>query len=134
MIARFSTVAALIVSLWPDAAALAQPAVPQVKPTVGQISDEVALQRLRMVGIENPRVLRREGTDILAQGRLQGRDTTFRMEALQGHLVDTAAPGRVLGGPGAAVDRPLITGPQVTVPRSALSEPALMSGAANPVR
>jgi hypothetical protein len=107
-------------------------AAPDLRPRVGQISDEVALQRLRMAGIENPRVVRRVGTEIIAQGTLQGRQATLRLDALQGRLVDTAAPSVALAGPGTTVAHPLITGPQLRELRSELSEPILMRDVIRP--
>ena len=132
MIARLSAAAALTMGLSLGMPALAQPAAPELRPMVGLMSDEVALQRLRMAGVENPRVLRREGTDIVAQGTLQGRDTTLRLDAMQGRLVDTSAPTKALGGPGAVIEHPVVTGPQLNIPRAALSDPALMREATKP--
>jgi hypothetical protein len=85
-----------------------------------------------MAGIENPRVLRREGTDIIAQGSFQGRKATLRLDALRGRLVDTAAPSAVIFGPGATVAQPMVTGPQLLQERSTLSDPALMREASRP--
>ena len=106
---------------------------PEIRPRIGQISDEVALQRLRIAGVENPRVLRREGSAIVAQGSIGGQDATLRLDALQGRLVNTDAPAMSLAGPGAAaVERPMVNGRQLREPRSALSDPALMRDAVRP--
>jgi len=130
MIAR--SIAAFTVVFGLGVIAHSQPRVPDIRPRVGQISDEVALQRLRAAGVDNPRVLRREGTDILVQGSFQGRETTLRLDGLQGTLVDTAAPAKELLGLGATIDRPQVTGPQLVAPRAALSDPALMREAVRP--
>jgi hypothetical protein len=45
---------------------------------------------------ENPRVVRREGTDIISQGSFQGRDATLRLDALHGRFMDTAVPWAVI--------------------------------------
>jgi hypothetical protein len=132
MIARSLAVGALVAGLALVVPAAAQQLTPDLQPRIGQISDEVALQRLRMAGIENPRVLRREGTDIIAQGSFQGRKATLRLDALRGRLVDTAAPSAVIVGPGATVAQPMVTGPQLPQERSTLSDPALMRGAIRP--
>jgi len=55
-----------------------------LRPRIGQISDEVALQRYGWPASKNPRVLRREGTEIIAQGNFQGREATLRLDALRG--------------------------------------------------
>ena len=103
-------------------------------PRIGQISDEVALQRLRVEGFDNPRILRREGTNIIMQGDRQGSQTTLRLDALQGRLFDTATPDQALGGPGAQMSSPMVSGLQVGIPRAALSEPNLMRDAIQPQR
>jgi hypothetical protein len=127
-----SLAASVLVVLALVISAAAQQPTPDLRPRVGQISDEVALQRLRMAGVENPSVLRREGTEIIAQGNLQGRETTLRLYALRGRLVDADAPSAVIAGPGATVSRPVVTGPQLHHDRSTLSEPALMREAIRP--
>jgi hypothetical protein len=132
MIARSLAVGALVAVLALVVPAAAQQPTPDVRPRIGQISDEVALQRLRMAGVENPRVLRREGTDIIAQGSVQGREATLRLDALRGRLVDTANPSAVIAGPGAPVSQPSVTGPQLRQERSVLSDPALMREAIRP--
>lgn len=130
MIAR--SIAAFMVMLGLGVTAHSQQRVPEIRPENGLISDEVAVQRLRAAGVDNPRVLRREGTDILLQGSFRGQATTLRLDALQGKLVDTAAPAKALSGPGATIDRPQVTSPQLITPRAGLSEPALMREAVRP--
>jgi hypothetical protein len=138
MMVRSLAAAVLITGLGVALPALAQapevelPGAPNLRPRIGQISDEVALQSLRMAGIDNPRVVRREGTQIVAKGNMRGREVTLQLDTLQGRLVDMAAPSVALGGPGATVARPLISGPQLRAPRSALSEPMLMRDAIRP--
>jgi hypothetical protein len=132
MIAYSLAAGALVAGLALVVPAAAQQPTPDLRPRIGQISDEVALQRLLMAGIENPRVLRREGTDIIAQGSFQGREATLRLDVLRGRLVDTAAPSAVIAGPGATVAQPLVTGPQLRQERSMLSDPALMREAIRP--
>jgi hypothetical protein len=132
MKARNLAVGALLALLPLVLPAIAQQPTPDLRPRIGQISDEVALERLRMAGVENPRLLRREGTEIIAQGYFQGRDATLRLDALRGRLVDPAVPSVVIAGPGATVARPVVTGPQLRQERSLLSEPALMREAIRP--
>jgi hypothetical protein len=98
-------------------------------PRIAQISDEVALQRLRSAGVQEPRVIRREDGRIVLQGMMGGRPTTLNMDALRGHAVDAADPSRMIVGPSAAV-APAVTGPQLRQDRGQLSDPALMRDAA----
>ena len=105
-----------------------------LRPRIGQMSDEVVFQRLKTAGMENPRIVRREGTQIVVQGTLDGRPTTLHMDALRAHVVDAADPSRVIAGPGVPVARPMVTGPQLRQERSTLSSPALMRDAVKPAQ
>jgi len=97
-----------------------------LQPRIGQISDEVAIQRLKTVGVENPQIVRREGSQIIIQGVFEGHSATLRMDALRGYVADVADPSRVIAGPGVPVEQPMITGPQLRQERSTLSAPELM--------
>ncbi len=135
MIARYSAslslAAAVLVMLATATPVSAQPRA-EPRPRIGEMSDEVALQRLRTEGIENPRVLRREGSDIILQGSIGGRDATLRLDSQRGRLIDADAPDRVLAGPGAEVARPMVSGRQLREPRAELSRPDLMREAIRP--
>jgi hypothetical protein len=122
----------LVISLLIASVAEAQPVAPDIHNRVGAISDEVALQRLRSAGVENPRILRREDLQIVAQGTLRGRETTLRIDALRGAVIDTANPTALLVAPGLAVGRPEVTGRQLLQPRTTLADPSLMREAVRP--
>lgn len=99
-----------------------------LKPRIGQISDEVAAQRVKSLGIENARVVGRTGQTILIEGVENGHTIRLRMDALRGRpsyerenwRPTTQAP---------PVSRPSILGPQTSAQREKLSDPALMRNA-----
>jgi hypothetical protein len=110
----------------------AQSGVPSIdnKPVIGVISDEVARQRLQAAGIDQAAVVGREGDRIVLRGAINGQFVTLHMNALNGNVVDPRYPGRPI-----YIPRPptgLVAGPQVTVPRYRISDPALMRGAVTP--
>ena len=98
-------------------------------PRIGQISDEVAVQRLTATGVVNPKVLRREGTRIVVSGEINNQPTTLHMDALRGRVVDATNPSRVIVEAGAAPARTMVTGARLQQPRSSLSAPELMHDA-----
>jgi hypothetical protein len=114
------------------AAAQAQPRTPDIHNRIGNISDEVAVQRLRLAGVENPRILRREGQQIIVQGNVQGRETTLRVDALRGFVTEAANPAAVVVAPGVAAANPVVTGRQLLQPRETLADPLLMREAVRP--
>src|SRR5262245_39832130 len=114
----------VVISLLGAGAAQAQRQAPDIHNRIGTISDEVAVQRLRMAGVENPRILRREGQHIIVQGGVQGRETTLRVDSLRGAVTEVANPAAVLVAPGAAAAHPVVTGRQLTQPRATLADPS----------
>lgn len=98
---------------------------PDLKPRIGLMSNEVALQRLRTAGIVNPRVLRREGDRLILQAVVGGEARTLHMDLSRGEVTDASNPSRVVLSVGRS-DRPLVTGSQLQVDRRRLSDPALM--------
>jgi hypothetical protein len=122
----------VVIGLLGAGAAQAQPKTPDIHNRIGTISDEVAVQRLHMAGVENPRILRREGQEIIAQGSVQGRETTLRVDSLRGSVTEVANPAAVLVAPGAAAAHPVVTGRQLSQPPATLADPSLMREAVRP--
>jgi hypothetical protein len=100
----------------------------KLKPTVGQISDEVALERARTAGLSSQRVVRREGTRIFLEGMVEGRVVELEIDAMSGHAVEVGGERRLMIGPEGVLSRPSVSGPQVPVESRKLSDPALMRG------
>jgi hypothetical protein len=98
----------------------------QIRKTVGVVSDEVALARLKTAGVENPKIMRRQDTKVFITGTVQGQHTEIEFDALSGHAVEATPARRMLIGPQGGIDQPHITGTQVPVDHKALSNPALM--------
>jgi hypothetical protein len=131
------TALALVMMVFPLGVVLAHDEdldLDNLQPRIGQISNEVAIQRLRTAGVENPQIVWRAGSQIIVEGIFEGRSATLRMDALQGHVTDEGDPARVIIGPGVAVEQPMITGPQLYQERSILSAPALMLDAVQDLR
>ena len=110
------------------------------KPRIGIISDDVARQRLKLAGVENAEILRREGQRIVARGVVGGQPVTLHMDALQGAITDAAEPQRRLNGPrvvgpgvmasaAAGADSAPRSTPTV-IERSRVADPELMRDAA----
>lgn len=121
----------ILIGLLVAGTAQAQQRPPDIHNRIGAISDEVAVERLRLAGVENPRVVRREGSQIIVQGGVQGRETTLRMDAQRGGVTEAANPSVVLLAPGAAAARPAVTGRQLPE-RAIVANPALMRDVVRP--
>lgn len=100
----------------------------KLRPTVGNISDEVAIARLRMGGVENPSVVRREYGKVFLRGMLQGQPTEIELNESNGHAVETGPTRRLLIGPNGALERPLVQGTQVPKDHRSIASPELMKG------
>jgi hypothetical protein len=127
-----------LVALLAACASLAPPAgahpddVNNAKPRTGVVSDEVARQRLQSAGVQQVAVVKREGSLITLSGSIDGNPVTLHMNAQSGNVVDPRDPERAIALPRAEAVRPMVSGPQVPVPRSRLSDPALMREAIAP--
>jgi hypothetical protein len=119
-------------SLAPRAAAAHPDDVNNAKPRTGVVSDEVARQRLQSAGVQQVAVVKREGSLIILSGSIDGNPVTLHMNAQSGNVVDPRDPQRAIALPRAEAVRPMVSGPQVPVPRSRLSDPALMREAIAP--
>jgi hypothetical protein len=104
----------------------------QIRKTVGLVSDEVALARLRSAGVENPQITRRQDTKVYITGTVQGQHTEIELDAISGHAVEATGARRMLIGPRAAIDQPDVTGSQVPVDHRHIGNPALMRDAIAP--
>ena len=98
----------------------------QIRKTVGVVSDEVALARLKTAGVQNPQIVRRQDTKVFMTGTVQGQHTEIELDGLSGHAVEATPARRMLIGPQGAIGQPHVTGTQVPVDHKALSNPALM--------
>lgn len=104
-------------------------------PRVGRMSDEVIVQRLRLDGVENARIVRRDGNTVRVQGMRAGRALQLEVEALTGKVFDVSTPNRrlMIGG-AVAPQRPIIVGPQISVARERLADPQLMNDVTERIR
>jgi hypothetical protein len=125
---------ALLVCLGSGSSAAIQPtahvghAGEPLRPRVGLISNEVAVQRLRLAGVRNPIVVGRERGRILVQGTVRGGRALLSMDASSGVTVFANNPRRVVIPRGIA-QQPQVRGRQVPVDRSRIADPTLMRGA-----
>lgn len=94
----------------------------ELRPRVGLISNEVAVQRLRLAGVQNPVVMRRERGRILIQGTVRGGRTLLSMDASSGVTVLANNPRQVIIPRGIARN-PQVRGRQVPVDRSRIADP-----------
>ena len=104
----------------------------QLRKTVGLVSDEVALARLRTAGVENPQITRRQDFKVFITGTVQGQRTEIELDALSGQAVEAAGTRRMLIGPRGAIAQPHVTGSQVPVDHRNIANPALMRDAVVP--
>ncbi|ATQ78009.1 hypothetical protein CR152_28495 [Massilia violaceinigra] len=102
------------------------------KPRIGLISNDVALQRLRAAGVPGATVIKREQGVIVLRASIDGKPVTVHMDALNGNMVDPGNPARRIATPGIGRLPPMVSVPQLRVPRARLSEPDLMREAAAP--
>jgi hypothetical protein len=98
---------------------------PDLKPRIGLMSDEVALQRLRTAGIANPRVIRRERGRLVVEALVGSDTTTLYVDLLRGSVTNARNPAQIIVPIGRA-DRPQVTGPQLRVERERLADPSRM--------
>ena len=106
---------------------------PNLKPRIALISNEVAMQRLRVAGIGRVRLLGREPRYILLEGVVGGRTTRLRMDARTGLTVDARNPARIVLPLGSS-PRPRVTGSQLKEERPQIADPELMREAVRPPR
>jgi hypothetical protein len=96
-------------------------------PRVGNMSDDVIVQRLRLAGVENAQIVSRNGAQVSVRGTQAGQQKQFEIETLSGRVFELSAGQRrpFIGGAAAAA-RPIITGPQITEERESFANPQLM--------
>jgi len=104
----------------------------QIRKTVGLVSDEVALARLRTAGVENPQVTRRADTKLYITGTVQGQHTEIELDALSGHAVEMTGRRRMLIGPHGVMNEPRLESSQLPVDHRSLANPSLMREAITP--
>jgi hypothetical protein len=104
----------------------------QLKITVGKISDDVALARLKTAGVQNPTVVRRDDDKLVLRGEVEGRTAEIEVDVMSGHAVDLGADRRSLIGPQGTLERPLITGRELPVDHHDIARPELMRNAVRP--
>jgi hypothetical protein len=135
--AAFIAFGALLASFTQLSSAVAQPVEhgahvrDPLRPRVGLISNEVAVQRLRVAGVRNSVVVGRDSNRILIQGTLRGRRALLSMDATSGVTVLANNPRQVIIPRGAALN-PLVTGRQVPVNRARIADPRLMRAVETP--
>jgi hypothetical protein len=100
----------------------------QLKITVGKISDDVALARLKTAGVQNPAIVRRTNDKLILHGEVEGRAAEIEVNVMSGHAVDLSADRRLIG-PQGTLARPLITGREVPVDHHDIARPELMQNA-----
>jgi hypothetical protein len=104
----------------------------QLKITVGKISDEVALARLKTAGVQNSAVVRRDDNKLILRGEVEGRSAEIEVDVMSGHAVDLGANRRTLIGPQGTFERPQITGRELPVDHHDIARPELMRNAIHP--
>lgn len=102
-----------------------------LRPRVGLISNEVAVQRLRLAGVQNPMVVGRDRGRILVQGTVRERRALLSMDAASGVTVLANNPRQIIIQRGIAPN-PQVRSRQVPVDRSRIAEPSLMRAVQNP--
>jgi hypothetical protein len=103
-----------------------------VKPRIGQISDEVARQRLTSAGLEQPEVLGREGDQINVRVSLNGQLFTLRVHALTGAITEARDSSRQPVPIPGLTTRPGPIRSQISPTREQISDKALMQRAVVP--
>lgn len=103
----------------------------ELRPRIGLISNEVAVQRLRAAGVRNPVIVRRDAARITARGIVRGRLVTMHMDAKRGLTVVAGNPRQVIIPLGVAPN-PMVRGSQLRVDRARVADPRLMRNAVRP--
>jgi hypothetical protein len=104
----------------------------KLRPTVGNISNEVAVARLKAGGVENPSVVRREQGKVIVRGTLQGKQTEIEFNTTNGRAIEAGPTRRLLLGPHGSLERPFVKGKQVPGDHRIIANPALMKGVVAP--
>ncbi len=81
-------VSALIPLVCASALAYGGEAPANIHPTIGQVSEEVAREKLKSYGITNVQKLQRVGNHFEIQAEHEGKPVELHMDGLSGHLRD----------------------------------------------
>ncbi|HEX8239662.1 MAG TPA: hypothetical protein VF574_08005 [Allosphingosinicella sp.] len=100
------------------------PARPEPKPRIARISEEVALQRLRVAGVTDVRIVRRDSASVVLEGRVEGRRLLMRMDGTTGKVVSANDPARVIVPTGRPMGATVVL-PQ-PIERDRIADPVLM--------